>query len=187
MTTPTDHAVSRAAEEVSTGEEPSGPTVLIAVDHEPISDRVVRAAHRLFGENATYLAINVGPEPYRSSNPSPGGMIAGTPIAVLPGWSGNATPTEVDIATAIDRAEALAAAITEDAGLASASPIGDVGDPSSAIIRAAHHHHADVVVIGADRRNWLSHLIDGSVEHDLLRDADFAVLVVAADDAIDGR
>ncbi|MEP7048210.1 MAG: universal stress protein, partial [Ilumatobacteraceae bacterium] len=59
------------------------------------------------------------------------------------------------------------------------------GDPTSAIIRAAHHHHADVVVIGADARSWLSHLLEGSVERGLLREADFAVLVVAADRPIE--
>ncbi len=49
----------------------------------------------------------------------------------------------------MERAEAHAAAITQDSGLSRASSIGDVGDPCSAIIRAAHHHRADVVVIGA--------------------------------------
>ena len=42
----------------------TGPTVLIAIDGKSLSGRVVRTAHRLFGEDASYLAINVGPGPY---------------------------------------------------------------------------------------------------------------------------
>jgi nucleotide-binding universal stress UspA family protein len=99
---------------------PTGPIVLIAVDATSISERVVHTAHRLFGEAATYLAVNVG-------------------------------------------------------------------DPNTDIVRAAHHHHADVVVIGAESRGWLSQLIDGSVERRLLHEADIAVLVVDAVGPVAGR
>lgn|GEM_PF-2641849 len=34
-------------------------------------------------------------------------------------------------------------------------------------------------MIGADVRHWLSHILDRSVERELLSDADFAVLVAA--------
>ena len=64
--------------------------------------------------------------------------------------------------------------------LASATLFG-LPDVLSAIIGAAHHHHADVVVIGADTSGWLSHLVDDSVARQLLRKADFSVLVVAAE------
>ena len=62
--------------------------------------------------------------------------------------------------------------VWQDGGLTQVTPIGDVGDPTTVIIRAAHHDHADV-------RHRLSHLLDRSVERELLRHADFAVLVAA--------
>ena len=58
------------------------------------------------------------------------------------------------------------------------TPLGDVGDPATAIIEAAHAHAVDVVVIASHGRSWFSRLLSGSVEHDLLREADFAILVL---------
>jgi len=46
----------------------------------------------------------------------------------------------------------LAQAVTRDADLVQATPLGDAGDPARAIMLAAHHHCADFVVIGADER-----------------------------------
>ena len=156
----------------------TGPIVLIAVDGTSISERVVRTAHRLFGETATYLAINVGAGPDTQMS-----WAYVWPVAGPATW----TPSSGvdDIAhdagnTATASAVAEAATVTRGAGLAQATPLGDVGDPTTAIIHAAHHHHADVVVIGADSRGWLSHLIDGSVERGVLREADISVLVVDA-------
>jgi K+-sensing histidine kinase KdpD len=60
-----------------------------------------------------------------------------------------------------------------------ATPLGEVGDPADAILRAARHHHADVVVLGEDDRSWISRPFTGSVERALLRDSDVSVLVVA--------
>ncbi len=155
---PTDVAVS------------TGPTVLIAVDGSSISESVVRAAHRLFGDDATYLAINVSPGPYTELRWAYVWPVAG-PSIWLPPTRGNGTA---------DAGAVRAEAVTRDAGLAQATPLGDVGDPTRAIIVAAHHHRVDVVVIGADERGWLSRVVDGSVERELLREADFAVLVVPA-------
>jgi nucleotide-binding universal stress UspA family protein len=155
-----------------------GPIVLIAVDDTPISERVVRTAHRLFGDAASYLAINVGPGPYSSMNWASVWPVAGPSSGVPPAWVDDVVDGAIEAGT--ERAEDEAMAATRVAGLAQATPIGDVGDPTTAIIRAAHEHRVDVVVIGADARNWLSHLMEGSVERALLREADFAVLVVAA-------
>ncbi|MEO6123115.1 MAG: universal stress protein [Ilumatobacteraceae bacterium] len=156
-----------------------GPTVLIAVDADQMSERVVRTAHRLFGESATYLAINVGHGPYSEMRWAYVWPVGGA--SAWPPFPSVDHLAEVGAGNALTRAAALAQSLTHDAGLDQAEPIGDVGDPTSAIIRAAHHHQASVVVIGADERSWLSRLVDGSVERELLHDADFAVLVVAAD------
>ena len=40
--------------------EPSGPTVLVAVEDTEGSVHAVRTAHRLFGDTAQYFVINVG-------------------------------------------------------------------------------------------------------------------------------
>jgi nucleotide-binding universal stress UspA family protein len=155
-----------------------GPTVLIAVDGGAMSDLVVRTAHRLFGETATYLAINVGPGPYTQMNWAYVWPAAGPSTAMPATWLDDVVDRAVDAAT--QRASAEAGAVTRGAGLAQATPLGDVGDPPAAIIRAAHHHHADVVVIGPDARSWLSRLVDGSVERSLLNEPDVSVLVVSS-------
>ena len=43
---------------------PTVPVVLMAHDDGSMSDQVVRTAYRLFGDDATYPAINVGIGPY---------------------------------------------------------------------------------------------------------------------------
>ena len=154
----------------------TGPTVLIAIDGKSLSGRVVRTAHRLFGEDASYLAINVGPGPYTQMSWAYVLPVTGPSASVRAAWVDDAVMEGVD--TGMAHAEAEASEVMHDAGLSQATPLGDVGDPTTAIVRAAHHHHADVVVIGADVRSWLSHLVGGSVERQLLHEADFAVLVV---------
>jgi nucleotide-binding universal stress UspA family protein len=159
-------------------------TVLVAVDGAAMSEHVVRTAHRLFGEAATYLAINVGPGPYGPMNWASVWPLAGPSSGVPPEWVADVIERAVETGTA--QAEHQAGAVSREAGLARATPIGDVGDPTVAIVRAAHEHLVDVVVIGATARSWLGRLIEGSVERTLLREADFAVLVVASDAATTG-
>ena len=161
-----------------------GPTVLIAVDSGSMAERVVRTARRLFGEDATYLAINVGPGPYTEMRWAYVWPVGGPSTWFPPPAVGHVAGAGAS--AALTRAASRAETVTHDAGLDQAEPIGDVGDPTSAIIRAAHHHHAGVVVIGADARSWLNHLLERSVERELLHDADFAVLVVADPHPVDG-
>lgn len=157
------------------------PTVLIAVDGTAASVGIVRAAHRLFGDAATYLAINVGPGPYTQMSWAYVSPVGGPSTWYPPLWLDDALDTGAINGTAA--AEDEVRGIVADAGLSQATPLGEVGDPAPAIIGAAHHHHADVVVVGADTRGWFSRLVAGSVEREVLREADFAVLVVAAVDA----
>jgi nucleotide-binding universal stress UspA family protein len=160
-----------------------GPIVLIAVDGASMSERVVRTARRLFGDGATYLAINVGEGPYTEMKWEYLWPTAGMSTWSAPPWSQDRVDSDDEVPSADQRAEAEARLVMHDAGLDRATPIGDVGDPASAIIWAAHQHRADVVVVGADSRSWVSRLFAGSVERELLREADFAVLVVADEDA----
>ncbi len=169
---PRGRLTDESADETAT-DVPAGPTVLLAVEDDVMSESVVRTARRLFGEAADYLAINVGAGPYTQMS-----WAYVWPVGGLGGWVIPAEPVE-DSAEQADAAMQRAQALTARAGLTQATPIGDVGDAASAILRAAHHHHADVVVIGADRRNWVSHLVDPSVERDVLQHADFAVLIAA--------
>ncbi len=171
-------ATSDPDDVVTAGSVTNGPTVLIAVDGASISERVVTTAHRLFGEHAVYLAINVGPGPDTEMS-----WADVWPIAGASRWTErigvDSAPREL-VEAAVARASGEAATLARNGGLAQATALGDVGDATTAIVRAAHQHHADVVVIGADTRGWLSHLASGSVERHLLEKADFAVLVVDA-------
>ncbi len=91
-----------------------------------------------------------------------------------PAWvddpQADATPREVAEETADD--------VAARARLEDVTAVGDVGDLATAIIRAAHANQVDVVVIGSHDRGWFSRLFTGSVEGDLLRSADFSVLLV---------
>jgi nucleotide-binding universal stress UspA family protein len=152
-------------------------TVLIAVDGASKSERVVRTAYRMFGESAEYLAINVGSGPYGDFAWAYVAPIGG-PTSWYPStWSADVTAAELQRGVA--KARAVARLVTNDGGLVQATPLGEVGDPAAAILRAAHHHHADVIVVGEDDRSWFSRLLTGSVERALLRESDVSVLVVA--------
>jgi nucleotide-binding universal stress UspA family protein len=162
---------------ISSSAEPHRTVVLIAVDGASKSERVVRTAYRMFGESAEYLAINVGPGPYSEFTWAYVAPIGG-PTSWYPStWSDDLTAAEVK--DGVNKARAVARLVTNDGGLVQATPLGEVGDPTPAILRAAHHHHADVIVVGEDDRTWFSRLFTGSVERELLRDSDVSVLVVA--------
>lgn len=91
-----------------------------------------------------------------------------------PGWTdgpdSDVTPREFAQTTADD--------VAAQAGLEDVTAVGDVGDPAAAIIDAAHANQVDVVVVASHDRGWFSRLFTGSVKDDLLRSADFSVLVV---------
>ncbi len=58
------------------------------------------------------------------------------------------------------------------------NPPGWTGGTAKAAPTATERAHADVVVIGSHTHGWLSHGSVGSVEVEILGDADFAVLAV---------
>jgi len=155
--------------------EGSSPTVLVAVENDEDSVRTLRVAHRLFGDGATYLAINVGEGRYTSMRwayaypvPFPGTWYP-------PAWTADQTS---DIGSAGERAAAVANSVADAVGVSSVTGLGDVGDPATAILEAANVHDVDVVVIGSHERGWFPRVFSGSVEQDLMRTGDFSVLIV---------
>jgi nucleotide-binding universal stress UspA family protein len=151
-------------------------TIMIAVENAEGSIAVVREAHRLFGDGVQYFVVNVGESQFSSMR-----WAAVYPVGVPGAWfpppMADTAPIEV-AHSAEHRAELRAADLAEEASLADATPLGEIGDPAVAIVRAAHDHNADVVVIGAHQHGWFSRIFTTSVERSILREADFAVLVV---------
>jgi nucleotide-binding universal stress UspA family protein len=150
-------------------------TILIAVDGSEESVKTAQAAHRLFGDSAEYLVINVGPAVH--------GIPWGVPYPVMAPiafdrdlWSG-AGGADVDKSPA-DTAAERAAVVADAASLPNAAELGATGDPTTAILAAGRTHGADVVVVGSHRRSWLSRLLTPSVEHDVVKFASRPVLVV---------
>ena len=157
-------------------------TVLVAVDDSDTAAEVARRAHGLFGDDASYLVMHVGEQPFAGMTwgypyliQAPGLMYYPTAWPVAP-----TTASGVDTAASsgVNLAEQQATDVANAASLGGATAVGTVGDPASAILRAGHEHHADVIVIGSHDRSWFSRLVKGSVEHDLTRDADLPVLII---------
>ena len=99
--------------------------------------------------------------------------------AEVPGDSnpaGAVAAAEVDTAP-IDAAIQVARDVADEASIPNPQVVGEVGDPATAIITAAHHHQADVIVIGSHDRSWFSKLFVPSVSSAVVREADIPVLV----------
>ncbi len=151
------------------------PTIMIAVEDSEESVDAVRKAHRLFGDGAKYFVVNVGQSRYSSM-----GWAYVSPVMMPAVWYPPVWTDDGEGATesGSEIAEQRAARVADAAGFDDATPVGDVGDPATAIIQAAHDHDADVVVIASHDRSWFSRLFVASVEREVLREADFAVLVI---------
>jgi nucleotide-binding universal stress UspA family protein len=150
-------------------------TVLIAVGDSDDAVATARLAHRLFGDSANYYAINVD----RVDLPW---LAWGTPYPVVgPVVMSPDMWKEAGLAsseTCAEAAEERAAEVADDAELPDPTAIADIGDPSTAILRAAHEHDADVIVVGSHERGWFSRLLFGSVGKDVVAESDIPVLVV---------
>ncbi len=161
--------------------------VLIAVDDSETSVKTARTAYALFGDSATYTVVNVADQ-----SPMIWGGDAlvwgiGYPIVMAPsgvvqvdhasaGPSSGAAAADADSAP-IDAAIQVARDVASEAHLPNPQVVGEVGDPATAIITAAHHHQADVIVIGSHDRSWFSKLLTPSVTGAVVRDADIPVLI----------
>ncbi len=169
-------------------------TVLIAVDASDSSVRAVETAHRLFGDDAHYLVLNVGAD-------------SSVPVAIFPSEVGMLTPMAWapvvhphgathgargeghddggvdDVSTEVDVAETIAKQTGEEGGLADAVALGLVGDAAGSIIDVAVDHSADVIVVGTHERGWLTRLLTSSVADEVRRESPIPVLVVPRPDA----
>jgi nucleotide-binding universal stress UspA family protein len=145
--------------------------ILVALDDGEGSLHAARTARELFGGPDTdVLGINVATLPQAWIAPGVGyGMV--TPV--FPPAVGDAVET-----VSVRQAEARAAAVLEESGLADATALGAIGDPVAAIVAAAVELDVDVIVVGGDEAGFLGRLLDQSVSRALLRDAGRPVLVV---------
>lgn len=156
--------------------------VLIAVDSSESSVSAARAAHRLFGDFAQYIVLNVAPNPMIwGEDAFLYGMVY--PVAIT---GAGAYPFSMAAAVGADapsvevNAEHTAQDIATAAGLSDATTLGDSGDSGDtahAIVAAATDHHVDVIVVGTHDRNWFSRLVMPSVASSVLRESDIPVLV----------
>ena len=151
-------------------------TVLFALDESDSAHFAALTATVLFGPDADYLAVHVEPGP--ADVDGVWGPVYGFGYFAVP-------PVQLHDPTsrqsAIEQARLVAAKHTGALGV-DAIPIGDVGDPAETIRRVAAENGVDVVVVGDNRRSWLSRLFDVSVTNDLLRSAGVPILVVPMPD-----
>ena len=153
--------------------------VLVAVDDTDASVRAAETAHRLFGDSAQYLAVNVTNLVDLAAIPWYGagwGAPYAAPYGAVWAYRGDVTVSEGD--NGEDIAEANAREIAEESGLPDAEAVGEEGDPATAVIRAAEEHRADVIVVGTDERGWFDRLLRPSVSKEIVKHAHVPVLVV---------
>jgi nucleotide-binding universal stress UspA family protein len=139
-----------------------------------VGTRTARAARKLFGPNAKYTVISVGPSAdmswgedlmswgmaYTLAEPPPG-YVDGMPLVMH------------DTASAVRTAQEVADA----AELPSTTIIGEEGARARAKIDAAHAHGVDVIFVGSHDRSWFSKLLDPATEATVVRHSDVPVLV----------
>ena len=150
--------------------------VLLALDESEAAVEAARQAHRLFGADATYLALNV------AERAPAWGPVPAVRGAVYPFPHGAPYPlVEEEIvqqpsAETLDEARETAHELADAAGV-DATPVGDYGDPTAAILAVAAAHDVDVIVVGATEKSWWRRMIDGSVANDLVRESTRPVLI----------
>ena len=157
--------------------------VLIAVDDSESSITTARTAFALFGADAGYIVVSVADQTPIVWGGDSLAWGVGYPI-MMPSEvatagtnpSGDTSVADVDSAP-IDAAIQVARDVADEAQIPNPQVVGEVGDPATAIITAAHHHKADVIVIGSHDRSWFSKLFVPSVSGAVVREADIPVLV----------
>ena len=156
--------------------------VLVAVDDTEGSVRAAETAHRLFGDDAEYFAVNVTNVVDLAAIPWYGAGW-GAPYAAPYGavWayrSEDAVDAAGRVADGEDAAAAQARDVADQSGLPDATAVGEEGDPASAILRAAEERGVDVIVVGTEERGWLDRFLRPSVSKEIVRHANVPVLIV---------
>jgi nucleotide-binding universal stress UspA family protein len=155
--------------------------VLVAVDDSEGSVRAAETAHRLFGDDAEYLAVNVTNVVDLAAIPwygagwgapyaAPYGAVWAYRSDVVAGDGAAVDGEEVAVANARD--------VADQSGLPDAEAVGEEGDPATAVLRAAEERQVDVIVVGTEERGWLDRLMRPSVSKEIVRHADVPVLIV---------
>jgi nucleotide-binding universal stress UspA family protein len=155
--------------------------VLVAVDDTEGSVNAAEAAHRLFGDDAEYLAVNVTNVVDVSGIPWYGagwGAPYSAPYGAVWAYRGDVTVDPQGIAEGEQVAETHAREVADQSGLTDARVLGEEGDPAEAVLRAADEHHVDVIVVGTHHRGWFDRLLRPSVSKEIVRSATVPVLVV---------
>jgi nucleotide-binding universal stress UspA family protein len=155
--------------------------VLIAIDDFREGEQIAAVAHRLFGGAAEYLVMNVAPDAEPTGVGWAGmGWGAAYPLALpLPVAPVADDPSSEPAQSAKDQAARLAGEVAESAHLgSSAQSVGEVGDPATAIGRAADDNDVDVIVVGSHERSWFGRLFSHDVAGQVLRKTSRPVLVV---------
>jgi nucleotide-binding universal stress UspA family protein len=157
--------------------------VLIAVDDTESSVKTARKAYALFGDSASYLVVNVAD---RSPLIWGGDALVwgiGYPVMMGPTMGVEGVPVGTDASAAevdnapINAAIQVAREVADEANIPNPQIVGEVGDPASAILEAAHHHQVDVIVIGSHDRSWFSRLLVPSTADAVVRETDISVLI----------
>ena len=151
--------------------------ILLALDDTDSSRAAAETAHRLFGDDAEYLAVYVAANPEATSSMT-WGSVYGYPFTAPPVLLDRTARSATDV---VESARGVASRRATDAGV-DAEAIGEIGDPAHAIARAAEDHDVDVIVVGHDERGWLRSLLDPSVTYELISTTSTPVMVVTAPD-----
>ncbi len=137
--------------------------ILVALDDSPNSARAAHEAAHLFPGSQFYV-INVTEVPQMA-------LLAaaefGAVLTITNEELKTQGPSEADIADLARRS-----------GLDRATVLTTVGDPSTAICRAADEHDVDVVVVGSHDKGVLRRLLDPSVADSVVHRSHRPVLVV---------
>ena len=156
--------------------------VLVAVDDTEGSVRAAETAHRLFGDEAEYLAVNVTNVADLAAIPWYGaGWGRPTPAALRDVWSYRSTDAVGavgELGDGEDVAAAQARDVADQSGLPDTTAVGEEGDPASAILRAAEERGVDAIVVGTEERGWLDRFLRPSVSKEIVRHANVPVLIV---------
>jgi nucleotide-binding universal stress UspA family protein len=150
--------------------------VLLAIDESDGAHFAALTAASLFGPEATYLAVHV--EPAQHGATTEWGPVYGYPYPAVPPASVRDHET---LRAALDEARLIAAQQAGAIGIG-ATPVGEIGDPATAIERVADEYDVDVVVVGSHQRGWFQRLFEDSVVDDLLRAGGIPLLVVPEPD-----
>jgi nucleotide-binding universal stress UspA family protein len=155
--------------------------VLVAVDDTEGSVHAAEIAHRLFGEDAEYLAVNVTNIVDLAAIPWYGagwGSPYAAPYGAVWAYRSDVTLDPEGIADGEQTAEAQAREVADESGLQGAEAVGEEGDPAEAVLRAADEHHVDVIVVGTHERGWFDRLVRPSVSKEIVKQAKVPVLIV---------